>query len=337
MALGSGLGENDGVRNSGRYATFVSPDGVNFTMKKANCIVNVLSDSNGEIFWDSNIGQYVTYTRIGYNPITGERGGAHLPGYYRWVERRLSTDLVNFSAPERLSFRDASGSTAPAEHYYTFPAMQYPRAPHLYIAMPTRWMKTRKAVPAWYRDGVNDGVFLTSRDGLVWDRTFMEAFIRPGTDRLNWTSKAQYPVTGQGVVIQTGTNELSVYWYDHVDHGDMVPRMRRGTLRLDGFASVRAEAAGGEMITKPITFTGSRLVLNHVTAATGSVRVEIQDVNGTPISGYALANSTARTGDTMEETMSWTGGSNLSALAGTPIRLRFVLQDSDVYTMQFAN
>ena len=337
IALGSGLGENDGVRNSGRYATFVSPDGVNFTMKKANCIVNVLSDSNGEIFWDSNIGQYVTYTRIGYNPITGERAGAHLQGYYRWVERRLSTDLVNFSAPELLSFRDASGSTAPAVHLYSFPAMQYSRAPHLYIAIANCWMKTRKAIPEWYRDGVNDGVFLTSRDGLVWDRTFMEAFIRPGTDRQNWTSKAQYPVTGQGVVIQTGTNELSVYWYDNTDHGDMVPRMRRGTLRLDGFASVRAEAAGGEMITKPITFTGSRLVLNHVTAPTGSVRVEIQDANGTPIPGYALANSTARSGDNLEETMSWTGGSDISALAGTPIRLRFVLKDSDVYTMRFTN
>jgi hypothetical protein len=100
---------------------------------------------------------------------------------------------------------------------------------------------------------------------------------------------------------------------------------------------VRAEAAGGEMITKPITFTGSRLVLNHVTAATGSVRVEIQDASGTPIPGYALADCTARTGDKMEETMSWTGGSDISALAGTPIRLRFVLQDSDVYTMRFTN
>jgi hypothetical protein len=35
--------------------------------------------------------------------------------------------------------------------------------------------------------------------------------------------------------------------------------------------------------------------------------------------------------------MSWTGGSNLSALVGTTIRLRFVLQDSDVYTMRFTN
>jgi hypothetical protein len=334
IALAAGDGENDGVVEDARYATLVSPDGVNFTMRKVNCFVNIKVDCNGGIFWDSNIGQYAAYTRIWYNPITGARGGSGLPGGFRWVERRLSTDLVNFSAPVLLSFRDASGNPAPAEHFYTFTTEPYFRAPHLYITPVARFMATRRAVPSWWDDGVNDVGFITSRDGLVWDRTFMEAFIRPGTDRLNWTSRAVYPVKG---VVQTGTNELSVYWLERLDHGDLAPRIRRGTLRLDGFASVRAEAAGGEMITKPLTFTGSRLVLNHVTAPAGSVRVEIQDANGTPIPGYALANSTARTGDTLEETMSWTGGSDLSALAGTTIRLRFVLQDSDVYTMRFTN
>jgi hypothetical protein len=330
IALAAGKSEN----GDARYATFVSPDGVNFTIRKADCIVIIRVDANGGIIWDSNIGQYATYTRIWYNPITGERGGSSIPGAFRWVERRLSTDLVNFSAPVLLSFRDASGNPAPAEQYYFLTVEQYFRAPHLYITQAARFMATRRAVPAWWDDGVNDVEFITSRDGLVWDRTFMEAFIRPGTDRLNWTSRAVYPVKG---VVQTGTNELSVYWLERLDHGDLAPRIRRGTLRLDGFASVRAEAAGGEMITKPLTFTGSRLVLNHVTAPAGSVRVEIQDANGTPIPGYALANSTARTGDTLEETMSWSGGSNLSALAGTTIRLRFVLQDSDVYTMRFTN
>ncbi|MFM8551978.1 MAG: LamG domain-containing protein, partial [Nitrospiraceae bacterium] len=321
--------------DSGTHSIFTSPDGVTFTMKP-NPVKVEPSDAGGDpVFWDSNLGQYAAYLRAWYNPTTGQvlsyNGGA---GYYRWVQRKLSPDLTNWSAPVLMSFKDASGNPLPAEHYYTFSNEQYSRAPHLYIAMPSRYMATRRAVPAWYRDGGNDAVFCTSRDGLVWDRTFMEAFIRPGTDRLNWTSKAVYPVRG---VVQTGTNELSVYWLERFDHGDLAPRIRRGTLRLDGFASVRAEAAGGEMVTKPITFTGSRLVLNHVTAATGSVRVEIQDASGTPIPGYALANSTARTGDKMEETMSWTGGSDLSALAGTTIRLRFVLQDSDVYTMRFTN
>jgi hypothetical protein len=299
--------------------------------------VNVWPDSDAggdSVFWDTNLGQYAAYMRCWYNPTTGQVRGRPVLGYYRWVWRKLSPDLTNWSATVLMSFRDASGNPAPAEHYYTFSEEQYFRAPHLYIALPIRFMATRRAVPEWYLDGVNDGVFLTSRDGLVWDRTFMEAFIRPGTDRLKWTSRAQAPIRG---VVQTGTNELSVYWAERVDHGDTALRIRRGTLRLDGFASVRAEAAGGEMITKPLTFTGSRLVLNHVTAPAGSVRVEIQDANGTPIPGYALANSTARTGDTLEETMSWTGGSDLSALAGTTICLRFVLQDSDVYTMRFTN
>ena len=318
----------------GTHSIFTSPDGATFTMKP-NPVNVERGDAGGDsVFWDTNLGQYAAYMRRWYNPTTGQSNGHMMPGYYRWVCRKLSPDLTNWSAPVLMSFRDASGNPAPAEHYYTFSEEQYFRAPHLYIALPARFMATRRAVPAWWDDGVNDVGFITSRDGLVWDRTFMEAFIRPGTDRLNWTSRAVYPVRG---VVQTGTNELSVYWLERLDHGDVAPRIRRGTLRLDGFASVRAGAAGGEMITKPLTFTGSRLVLNHVTAPAGSVRVEIQDASGTPIPGYALANSTARTGDTLEETMSWTGGSDLSALAGTTIRLRFVLQDSDVYTMRFTN
>jgi hypothetical protein len=311
-----------------------SPDGVTFTLKPNPFHVQPRDSGGDPVFWDTNLGQYAAYLRFWYNPTTGHMKGGSGQGYYRWVMRKLSPDLVNWSAPVSLSFMDASGNPVPEDHYYTFSAEQYFRAPHLYITPAARYMATRKVIPEFYRDGVNDVVFTTSRDGLVWDRTFMEAFIRPGTDRLNWSSKALYPVRG---VVQTGTNELSVYWQERMDHGDLPIRMRRGTLRLDGFASVRAEAAGGEMITKPLTFIGSRLVLNHVTAATGSVRVEIQDANGTPIPGYALANSTARTGDKMEETMSWMGGSDISALAGTPIRLRFVLQNSDVYTMRFTD
>jgi hypothetical protein len=118
IALAAGDGENDGVVEDARYATLVSPDGVNFTMRKVNCFVIPKLDCNGGIFWDSNIGQYATYTRIWYNPITGKTGGSGLSGGFRWVDRRLSTDLVNFSAPVLLSFRDASGNPAPAVDYY---------------------------------------------------------------------------------------------------------------------------------------------------------------------------------------------------------------------------
>jgi hypothetical protein len=112
-------------------------------------------------------------------------------------------------------------------------------------------------------------------------------------------------------------------------------QVRRGSLRLDGFASVSAPFAGGEMVTKPLVFTGGPLVLNYSTSAAGSIRVEIQDAAGTPIPGFTLADFPERYGDEIEGVLGWTGGADVRALAGKPVRLRFVLKDADVYAFQF--
>jgi hypothetical protein len=40
-------------------------------------------------------------------------------------------------------------------------------------------------------------------------------------------------------------------------------------------------------------------------------------------------------GDQIQRTVRWRQGSDLSALAGRPIRLRFLLQDADLYALKF--
>ena len=69
--------------------------------------------------------------------------------------------------------------------------------------------------------------------------------------------------------------------------------------------------------------------------AAGGVRVEIQDVDGNPLEGYALGDCTEFYGDTIAHTMEWKGGSDVSALAGKPVRLRFALHDADLYSLRF--
>ena len=44
--------------------------------------------------------------------------------------------------------------------------------------------------------GVSDGIFMSSRDGLHFDRRFREAFIRPGLDRLNWMHRSNMTAWG---------------------------------------------------------------------------------------------------------------------------------------------
>ena len=54
---------------------------------------------------------------------------------------------------------------------------------------PSRFASAREPIPGWkFGKGVNDIVFLSSRDGIQFDRTFMEAFIRPGLGERGWAT-----------------------------------------------------------------------------------------------------------------------------------------------------
>ena len=113
--------------------------------------------------------------------------------------------------------------------------------------------------------------------------------------------------------------------------------LRRYTLRLDGFVSARANRQGGELLTRPLVFQGRQLELNFATSAAGSIRVEIQNEAGKPLEGFALAECSEIFGDTLDRVIAWKRGTDLSRLAGKPVRLRFELKDADLYAFRFAN
>jgi hypothetical protein len=99
--------------------------------------------------------------------------------------------------------------------------------------------------------------------------------------------------------------------------------------------SLNAPLNGGEAVTKPIRFAGGELVLNLSTSAAGSVRVEIQDAAGKPLEGYSLADCPEVFGDKLERVVRWKAGPDVSSLAGQAVRLRFVLQDADLFSFRF--
>jgi len=88
-------------------------------------------------------------------------------------------------------------------------------------------------------------------------------------------------------------------------------------------------------VTKPITFSGRTLVVNYATSAAGSLRVELQDANGQPLPGFSLKDSLELFGDSVRQTITWDSNPDLKRLAGTPVRLRFVMKDADLYSYQF--
>jgi hypothetical protein len=104
---------------------------------------------------------------------------------------------------------------------------------------------------------------------------------------------------------------------------------------MDGFVSAAAPRIGGELVTKPLTFQGGRLQLNFSTSAAGWVKVEVQDPAGHPVPGFSEVDADHAFGDTIERTVTWKGSTDISSLAGQPVRLRFVLRDADVYAFEF--
>ena len=123
--------------------------------------------------------------------------------------------------------------------------------------------------------------------------------------------------------------------YVNRDYGQRNAYLERMTLRLDGFSSLNAPYAGGEMTTKPFTFAGDELEINYATSAGGSIRVELQDEEGVPIPGYAAADCNELIGAEIERVVAWQGRSAVGSLAGKTARLRYVMKDADVYSFRF--
>ena len=246
----------------------------------------------------------------------------------RWIRRAVSDDFINWSPLEAID----CGET-PFEHLYTNACTPYDRAPGTYIMFPSRFVPHRTPdndIARAATPGVNDVVFMSSRDGINFDRSFMEAFIRPGLMVENWRERGIY--VGSGIV-QTSPRELSIYSRQHRYLPSV--HIRRYSIRTDGFVSVNSGYSGGEFTTSPFVFSGASLELNYSTSAVGSVRVELQDERGEALPGYGMDDCPEIFGDEIDGTVRWSNGSGVSSLAGRPVRLRFSLADADLYAFKF--
>ena len=326
---------------SKRLVFWASPDG--FSFRKLDPQPDFVSDlrnsfdGGNTMFWSEAEGQYVLY----YRWYDGEwdRGGR------RSMARTTSKDFMTWTKPVPMTYGDS-----PREQLYINNTQPYFRAPQVYLAPAARFMEGRQVLDearakavgietigknSYFKD-CSDAVLLTSHAGSTdYDRTFMQTFIRPGLGDSNWVSRTNYPLTG---ILPACPGRIQMF----VSRNYMQPtwHVERLLLRTDGFASVSAPWAGGEMLTKPLTFTGKALEINYRTSAAGSVRVEIQDLDGTPLAGFVAAGCPEIIGDEIERAVTWEAAdgkpqADLDALAGKPVRLRFILADADLFSFRF--
>lgn len=330
-----------GTITSKGLLTFKSADGIHWSkLSDGPVVTQGAFDSHNTCFWDEGRGRYVMYVRYFSE---GEFKGL------RSIGVSYSSDFTHWSEPVPLVY---PGS--PPQQMYTNQIAPYYRAPHVLLGFPTRYVARplnehgRRLDPVPLRErltkadqrigtDLTDGLFMASRDGRSF-RRWDEAFLRPGPQTEgHWIYGDNYQSYGLWETAGSSPDsprEISMHFTEHAWLDDQ-HRVRRYTIRLDGFVSAHAALAGGELVTKPVTFRGNQLVVNYATSAAGSLRVEIQDEEGKAIPGFSLADSSEHFGDSVEQVVSWKAGSDVSALAGKPVRLRFQLSDADLYSFQF--
>ena len=337
-----------GVKSEGGLFAFQSADGVRWSLiSDKPVITNGAFDSGNLAFWDPTIKQYRAYWRYFTAGTTTKENWK--PAGNRAIRTGRSTDFLHWGHDANLAYFDS-----PGEQLYENQVKPYYRAPHILVGFPMRyvergWSPSMRALPELekremrassterYGTAITESLLMASRDGVKFER-WNEAFLRPGIQRDDsWfyahQSLAEHVVETRSP-LPGAPNELSLYAAAGYWHGKGT-RMIRHTLRLDGFVSVSAPMKGGELVTRPLTFTGRRLNLNFASSAAGGLRVEIQTAAGKPIPGFSLEEAETTFGDEIERTAWWKSGSDVGRLAGKPVRLRFVLNDADLFAFRF--
>lgn len=348
---------------------FKSPDGLHWSPMSDKPIITAGAfDSQNLAFWDAQHGHYRAYWRY-FTKGGDDDEKLWNPQGHRAIRTAKSHDFLNWKDQTDLRYVDS-----PSEQLYTNQVKPYHRAPHLLIGFPTRyverghedgpdhearasagperirrWSASLRALPElenrqWrakaserYGRALTEGLFMASRDGVTFKR-WNEGFLRPGIERKGtWNYGHQFiawhPIETNGT-LEDAPNELSLYAVESYWTGNS-DLLRRYTLRLDGFVSVNAPMSGGELVTKPLTFSGKSLSLNVATSAAGSLRVELQDAHGKPLPGYTLDDCEELFGDTIDRRVLWKTNPDLSLIAGQAVRVRFVLRDADLFSFQF--
>lgn len=337
-----------GTTASNGLLTFRSADGIHWSPLSSGPVVTTGAfDSHNTVFWDESRQRYSMYVR--YFSEADFKG-------LRSIGMSHSTDFRSWSEPVGITYPKESLP----QQMYTNQISPYYRAPHILMGFPTRFVsrpltehakrlepvRTRALFAASIADSgaytgaeVTDGLFMTSRDGLMF-RRWDEAFLRPGREAEGrWIYGDNYQSYG---LFETPSetpgcpNEISMH-FNEGSWRDAEHRLRRYTIRLDGFVSLNAPLTGGAVTTKPLKFSGRYLTVNYATSAAGSLRVEIQTTDGQPVPGYSLSESDELFGDSVAQQVTWKDSADVSSLAGKEVRLRFVLHDGDIFSYQFSD
>lgn len=335
--------------------SMTSPDGLNWKQVGDKPICRSSDVITG--YYDAARRMYVAFPKLN----TAVRG----------LERRcfgvsLSRDFLTWSEPE-LAFvpdaRDDAGSLARIErvrHILDRPDdPQFMRTefygiglyPHESCTIAFPWVLTVNNNARYgNHEGPAEIQLAVSRNLRDWERPFRTPVI-PINRRGAWDESYQQTAAS---AIRVG-DEIRLYYcganYTHgtpvlyrtqFEDGRSTGRKTKYTggiglvtWPLDRFVSVDGSLEGGTLTTVPLTHSGERLEINADVKTGGELIVELLDAAGNPLNDWE--RSAPVVGDNLRHTVTFSGSTDVSRLAGKPIVLRFHLKSADLYSFAFRN
>ena len=287
----------------GKLRVRTSPDGLRWSQpQELQGFTAYTGDTHNNAFWDERLGKYIAITRF----YLGER----------LVARSESDDFLKWQRTQ-LALR-STFDEGRRRQLYCMPSFPYAGG-YLGFLMP-------------YNAGTDrtvDCELAWSPDSVQWTR------VLPGTPFIPRGPKGAYdagciyaqsgaPILKDGrlTIFYGGSEVVHRGWKRHC-----LPCL--ATLRPDGFAGYRADAATpGLVTTAAVRALGLPLQVS-ADAAGGSLQVAVLSDRG-----VELAAGEPVVGDVTDALVRWRGGFQFESLRGQTVRLQFKLQEATLYAFR---
>lgn len=325
-----------GHQPPGGMVNAYSPDGLHWTYNNRAVVQypTDVADASTVLGWDPKKQKYVGYFRPGH-PLTHEIDGSGHHRHIRTVGYAESDDFEHWT-PTRIMLAPDDGDRVDHQYQYFTAGV----CGEFYVG----FLMIHKT-----HDQVWDVFLMSSRDGFHWNWVDRHVpFLGRGEIG---TYDAGY-LLPSGPIVQDG--RIWIYYTGYSGaHAENPTRLSDtcetnialATLPEDRWAGLLAGPKQARITTHPLTFEGSKLLID-VDAAIGEalprevrnfdeceVRAALADQSGAPIEGFTFENSTRVLESGVNE-VSWEGA-DLSRLQGEPVRLRLDMRSVCLYTIQF--
>lgn len=335
----------DGSKEKFGYGVHFSPDGLNWTAYANNPVLDYGDVSN--VAYDKEKGLFIATTKqrmlVSNTSVTPGKND-------RKVFLSVSKDFINWAAPDEPNSKwtlAVEGDAADDMLVMSNGGIEsnvYGMTVHpyegIYVGMP--WYFDIKTYAtgtfAVTGDGKIQPQLASSRDLRHWSRPNRTPLIPLGKAG-SWDDGTLYTAS----TLQVTDSNISVYYGAmNLPHGGdaagitQYARIAKAEWRRDGFASFfNGGDDVGKINTKALTFDGSQLKVNVNLRKGGYLKVEILDEEGNTLKGFDLAQANSVTENQLAQTVTWKTGTSLKSLAGKTVKLRFHLNNGDLYSYWF--